>query len=90
MIAVHGSLNVCVVIAGCQESYHKGLVEIEIYVGWELPAKAPKDPVWLLSQVYIHFLHSSDIITYYYVPHIYNFMLFVCVIKLLIILYLVH
>ena len=40
--------------------------------------------------MYIYFLYSSDIITYYYVPYAYNFMLFVYVIKLLIILYLVH
>ena len=65
-------------------------MEIDKCVGWELPAKAPMDPVYLLSQVYISFLYSSDIITYYYVPHVYNFMLFVYVIKQLILLYLVH
>ena len=65
-------------------------MEIEKYVGWELLAKAPKDPVELLSQVYIYFLHSSDIITYYYVPQVYNFTLFVYVIKLLLLLYLIH
>ena len=65
-------------------------MDIENYVGWELLAKAPMDPVLFLSQVYIYFLYSSDIITYYYVPHVYNFMLFVYVMKLLLILYLVH
>ena len=58
-------------------------MEIEKYVGWELLAKAPMDPVYFLSQVYIYFLYSSDIINY-------NCMLFVYVIKLLLILYLVH
>ena len=57
-------------------------MEIEKYVGWELLAKAPMDPVYFLSQVYIYFLYSSDIITYYYVPHVYNFMLFVYVINI--------
>ena len=75
VIAAHGSLNVCVVIARCHNHIIK--VEIKKYVGWELLAKAPMDPVSLLSQVYIYFLYSSDIITYYYVPHVDNFMLFV-------------
>ena len=46
---------------------------------------------WLLSQVYIYFfLYSSDIITYYYVPRVSIFMLFVYVIKLVLIFYFVQ
>ena len=74
-------LNVCVVIAGCHNHIIKGWWKSY----WEL-----LNPVQLLSQVYIYFIYSSDIITCYYVPHVYNCMSFVYVIKLLLILYLVH
>ena len=45
------------------------------------------DPVWLLFQVDTDFFYSNYLITYYYVPHVYIFMLFVYVIKFVLIVY---
>ena len=52
-----------VVIAPYHDHIIKGWWTLKS-VGWELPAKAPMDPVSLLSQVYIYYLYSRDIITY--------------------------
>ena len=85
MIVVYSFLNVCVVIAG----YHNHrLVEIAKYVGTTCKGS---NGSCLASLSGVHLLlYSSDNITYYDVPHVYIFMLFVYVIKLLLKLYLVH
>ena len=81
MIAVHGFLNVCVVIAGCHNHIIiKGWWKLKNMLGGNYQQRLQ----WILfSFSPIYFLYSSDIITHYYVPRVYNFMLFVYVIKLL-------
>ena len=83
-------LNTCAVIAAYHNHSIKGWCKSKHMLGgnywqrlqWILFSFSPRST--------FIFLYSGDIISYYNVPRVYIFMLFVYVIKLLLILYLVH